>query len=124
MVLVRKLCKIWTFGDESSKPVFEQKPVFFRRFSWKTEPAQSVRDLTFGTEGCRFESCRVCFLSRKSQWFPALFLFGDVSNFRCSEVVSNLALLTCSILFSESLPNILLSIHKSSSGQPKNWFSF
>ena len=59
MVLVRKLCKIWTFGDESSKPVFEQKPLFFRRFSWKTEPAQSVRDLTFGTEGCRFESYRV-----------------------------------------------------------------
>ena len=59
MVLVRKLCKIWTFGDESSKPVFEQKPVFFRRFSWKTEPAQSVRDLTFGTEGWGFESLRV-----------------------------------------------------------------
>ena len=64
MVLVRKLCKIWTFGDESSKPVFEQKPVFFRRFSWKTEPAQSVRDLTFGTEGWRFESSRVYFFCR------------------------------------------------------------
>ena len=63
MVLVRNLCKIWTFGDESSKPVFEQKPLFFRRFSWKTEPAQSVRDLTFGTEGWGFESLRVYFFS-------------------------------------------------------------
>ena len=33
MVLVRKLCKIWTFGDESLKPVFEQKPLFFQAFS-------------------------------------------------------------------------------------------
>ena len=88
MVLVRKLCKIWTFGDESSKPVFEQKPLFFRRFSWKTEPAQSVRDLTFGTEGYRFESYRVCFLKIKkprSEWsrfFRACSLLRNDAEFR------------------------------------------
>ena len=51
MEIVRKLCKIWTFGEESLKAGIGVKPLFFRSFWRENETANFVRDLTFGTEG-------------------------------------------------------------------------
>ena len=89
MVFVRKLCKIWTFGDESSKPLFEQKPLFFRRFSQKTESAQSVRDLTFGTEGYRFESYRVYFLKLQKPRSETISVFWCAGSRFCDSSPAN-----------------------------------
>ena len=39
---------------------FNKNPLFFRCFWRESKLTQSDRDLTFGTEGYRFESYRVC----------------------------------------------------------------
>ena len=48
---VRKLCKIWTFGEESSKAEIGLKSLFLQGFWCENEVKKFVPDLTFGTEG-------------------------------------------------------------------------
>ena len=60
---VRKLCKIWTFGEESSKAEIGLKSLFLQGFWCENEVKKFVPDLTFGTEGWGFESLRMYFLA-------------------------------------------------------------
>ena len=61
MEIVRKLCKIWTFGEESSKAEIALIPLFLQGFWHENAVTNFVPDLTFGTEGWGFESLRVYF---------------------------------------------------------------
>ncbi len=76
VVNVRKVCKIWKVGDDDLLREHGQK----RSFDKHLQPFDSCSELTgvlnFGTEGCRFESCRVCLFSFAESCYPTNSLAG------------------------------------------------